>query len=197
MLTITNQAHPLWFLHQRPSFTSTYQAHLPKCLNCRRLLCACEISRRVVSSSKFNSVPCRGNKTDARPQLTQKQFTEISDHELGAPNKIYRGLHPSGTSGGPHTVKMLTQLQVSTISRAFAVERKVMRAASACRWDLNLERIRPHDMDIWRWRIWTHEGTFVRPYYFGENWHVYLRPKCSENYPFLIISHSKWLGLAW
>ena len=83
------------------------------------------------------------------------------------------------------------------ISRAIALERKVMRAAPACRWDLNLERIRPHDMDIWRWRIWTHQGTFVRPYYFGENWHVYLRPKCSENYPFLIISHSKWLGLAW
>ena len=96
MLTITNQAHPLWLLPQEPSFTSTYQAHLPKCLNCRRLLCACEISRRVVSSSRFNSLPCRGNKTDARPLLTQKQFTEISDHELGAPNKIYRGLHPSG-----------------------------------------------------------------------------------------------------
>ena len=150
MLTITNQAHPLWLLHQRPSFTSTYQAHLPKCLNCRRLLCACEISRRVVSSSKFNSLPCRGNKTDARPQLTQKQFTEISDHELGAPNKIYRGLHPSGTSGGPHTVKMLTQLQVYTISRAVAVERKVMRAAPACRWEISTWR------ELGR-TIWTYE----------------------------------------
>ena len=78
------------------------------------LLRDCEFSRMFVSSSEFNSLPCRGNKTDARPLLTQKQFTEISDHELGAPNKIYRGLHPSGTSGGPRTVEMLTQLQVST-----------------------------------------------------------------------------------